>query len=61
MRLGPAELALLLVIAMLTFGGGRLPEIGGALCKAIWEFRKGMAEGTSHESDEGDEGTKGNA
>ena len=39
-HIGPPELIILLVIVMIIFGVGRLPEIGGALGKAIREFRQ---------------------
>jgi sec-independent protein translocase protein TatA len=38
--LGPLELGLILVIVVLVFGVGRLPEVGGAIGKGIREFRK---------------------
>jgi sec-independent protein translocase protein TatA len=38
-RLGPFELIIVLVIVVIIFGVGRLPEIGGAVGKAIREFR----------------------
>lgn len=37
---GPLELVVILVIVVLIFGVGRLPEVGGALGKSIKEFRK---------------------
>lgn len=37
--LGVPELVVLLVIILIIFGVGRLPEIGGALGKSIREFR----------------------
>ena len=37
-RLGPFELIIVLVIVVIIFGVGRLPEIGGAVGKAISEF-----------------------
>ncbi|MSP11966.1 MAG: twin-arginine translocase TatA/TatE family subunit [Chloroflexi bacterium] len=37
--LGPFELIVILVIIIIVFGVGRLPEIGGALGKGIREFR----------------------
>ena len=43
-RLGPMELIIILVIVMVIFGVGRLPEIGGAMGKAIREFRKSQSE-----------------
>jgi sec-independent protein translocase protein TatA len=40
MPIGPTELILVLVIVVIIFGAGRLPEVGGALGKGIQEFRK---------------------
>ena len=40
--LGATELIVILVVALLVFGPGRLPEIGGALGKGIRDFRKGV-------------------
>ena len=37
--LGPVELGIILVIVILIFGVGRLPEVGGAIGKGIREFR----------------------
>jgi len=37
--IGVPELLLILVIVVLIFGAGRLPEVGAALGKAIREFR----------------------
>jgi sec-independent protein translocase protein TatA len=39
-RIGPTELIIILVIVMMIFGVGRLPQIGGSMGKAIREFRK---------------------
>ncbi len=47
--LGPMELIIILVIVIIVFGVGRLPEIGGALGKGIREFRQ-ASEGTNDES-----------
>ncbi len=38
--LGVPELVIILVIALVIFGPKKLPEIGGAVGKAIREFRK---------------------
>lgn len=38
--IGPMELILILIIALIVFGPGRLPEIGAALGKSIREFRQ---------------------
>ena len=37
--LGWQELVIVLVIVVIIFGAGRLPEIGGAVGKSIKEFR----------------------
>lgn len=38
--LGVPELVVILVIALVIFGPGKLPEIGGALGKGIRDFRR---------------------
>jgi TatA/E family protein of Tat protein translocase len=50
--LGPAEVILVLIIALIVFGPGRLPEIGQALGKTIREFRDASSEITSEISRE---------
>ncbi len=42
--LGMPELLIILVIALLVFGVGKLPEIGNNLGKAIKNFKKGMSD-----------------
>ncbi len=44
MPIGPTELIIVLVIIIIVFGVGRLPEVGGALGKGIKEFRKATTE-----------------
>lgn len=44
---------ILLVIVLIIFGPGRLPELGGALGKAMREFRKATNEFTSEVSSAG--------
>lgn len=39
-RLGPLEIGLILVIILIVFGVGRLPQVGGAIGKGLREFRK---------------------
>lgn len=46
--LGVPELVIILVMALLIFGPGRLPEIGGALGRGIRDFRK-VFEGKDEE------------
>ena len=38
--LGPLELIIILVIIIIIFGVGKLPQIGGALGRGIHEFRE---------------------
>lgn len=57
MPLGPWELAIILLIVIIIFGVGKLPEIGGALGKGIREFKDSA---TDHEADE-NTGTAGTA
>ncbi len=42
MRLGPVEIGLILVIVLIIFGVGKLPQVGGAVGKGIREFRQSM-------------------
>ena len=42
--LGPTELIIVLVLVIIVFGAGKLPEVGGALGKSIKEFRKTSTE-----------------
>ncbi len=39
-RMGPWEIGLVLVIVLIVFGVGRLPQIGGSIGKGIREFRR---------------------
>lgn len=41
---GPMELILLLVIVLIIFGPGKLPDIGSAVGKGIREFRRASNE-----------------
>jgi sec-independent protein translocase protein TatA len=43
-QLGPTELIIVLVLVIIVFGVGKLPEVGGALGKSIKEFRKSSEE-----------------
>jgi TatA/E family protein of Tat protein translocase len=42
MDLGPTELIIVLAIALLLFGGAKLPKLARSLGEASREFRKGV-------------------
>jgi sec-independent protein translocase protein TatA len=50
-NVGPFELAIVLIIALVVFGPKRLPELGRSLGKGIREFR-GSLSGESHEPEQ---------
>ena len=41
---GHWELLIILIIALIIFGAGRLPEIGSGIGNAIRNFKKGVTE-----------------
>jgi sec-independent protein translocase protein TatA len=41
---GPGELVLILIVVLIVFGPGRLPDVGQAVGKGIREFRKATNE-----------------
>jgi sec-independent protein translocase protein TatA len=41
---GPLELIVILVIALVILGPGKLPDVGSALGKSIREFRKASSD-----------------
>lgn len=47
MPIHPFWIAAILVIVLIIFGPGRLPELGGAVGKALREFRKATSELTN--------------
>ena len=50
-NIGPLEIAIVLIIALLVFGPKRLPELGKSLGNGIREF-KGSITGDSDDKDE---------
>ena len=42
--IGPTELIIVLLLALILFGAGKLSEVGGAMGKSIREFRKAATE-----------------
>ncbi|HVY78919.1 MAG TPA: twin-arginine translocase TatA/TatE family subunit [Solirubrobacterales bacterium] len=49
-NIGPLELAIVLIIALVVFGPKRLPELGRSLGKGIREFR-GSVSGENSETE----------
>lgn len=50
-NIGPLELAIVLIIALVVFGPKRLPELGRSLGRGIREFR-GSVSGDHRDSDD---------
>lgn len=44
---GIGELAIILAIVLIFFGGGKLPELGAAIGEGIKNFKKGYRESKS--------------
>ncbi len=49
--IGVPELVIIMVVALVLFGPGKLPEIGGALGKGIRDFKRAIG-GEEDESEE---------
>ena len=56
-RIGPLEIFLILVVVMIIFGVGRLPEIGSGVGKAIKEFRSSLGGKDEAKSESGESKT----
>ncbi len=52
--LGMQELLVILVIALVIFGPGKLPQIGSGLGKAIRDFKKGLSGEEPEETPKGE-------
>jgi sec-independent protein translocase protein TatA len=54
-RMGPWEIALIVVIILIIFGVGKLPQVGGAIGKGIRSFRKAQSGELDDEEEEEEE------
>ena len=54
-RMGPWEIALIVVIILIVFGVGKLPQVGGAVGKGLRAFRKGQSGEYIEEEEEEEE------
>ena len=50
--LGTTELIIILVLVMIVFGAGKLPQVGGALGKGLRNFKDGVKDGNEEKSEE---------
>lgn len=51
--IGTMELVVILVLALIIFGPGKLPEVGRAIGRSIREFKKATSEALDDEKDTG--------
>ncbi len=54
-NIGPLEIAIVLIIALIVFGPKRLPELGKSLGKGLSEFREGLSNVGRHDDDDDDD------
>jgi sec-independent protein translocase protein TatA len=53
--LGTTELIIILVLVMIIFGAGKLPQVGGALGKGLRNFKDGVKEGNEEKPEKDNE------
>ena len=49
--LGTSELIIILILVLIIFGAGKLPQVGKSLGQGLRNFKDGMKEGEKGESD----------
>ena len=54
-NIGPLEIAIVLIIALIVFGPKRLPELGKSLGRGINEFRDGINKVGKDDDDDDDD------
>jgi len=55
MKLGTTEIILIIVLALVLFGGGKLAGLGGALGKSIKDFKSAVKEDEPAKASDKDE------
>lgn len=60
-NIGPGELLIIALIALLLFGAGRIADIGKGLGQGIANFKKGLKETGDEEADDEDDKKKDKA
>ena len=60
-RIGPMELVIILLILMLIFGAGRLPQIGSSLGRSLRAFKGAVTGQDDGEGGEDEESKKAGA
>jgi len=50
-RVGPWEIGLIVLIILIVFGVGKLPQVGGAIGKGLRAFRKGQSGDDTEEEE----------
>jgi sec-independent protein translocase protein TatA len=54
-QIGPGEIVLVLVIALVVLGPKRLPDVGRSLGRGMREFRDSLSGASDHEHDDRDD------
>ncbi len=49
--LGTTELIIILVLVLIIFGAGKLPQVGGAMGKGLRNFKDGMKDDMKEKQD----------
>ncbi len=59
MRLGPWEIAIIVMVVVVLFGARKIPEIMRGLGLGVKEFKSGLREGEVEKTESGDVKSKG--
>lgn len=55
MRLGATEIILIIILALVLFGGGKLANVGKSLGKSIKDFKNEIKDGSADKKDNPEE------